>query len=611
MPIVEIPTTYPSNGDSYATGSKSTYPPTFQNAQVNTSYLPVTRSKTGATAFTVTVALIRFDTASIPDNATIIGAKLILNLIDGGVYTVADARALCAEWYDAGAATDAGDFTTTAGVTAHGGTLLSSIASVIGEVSLSLTNLASINKTGVTGIRLHITGAAPTGNNRVHVAATNAPPPYTYSSYLGGNVFRRSLIAASQARSVLAPVLVIEYGEAGQNPGETDPPGTNPGTVDPEKVGNGVVASPSAPRTNVRWRVVLCDRKGDQLQILDGVAAQRTYEGRMNKQAKFSFQVPSDHPRVAGLAPDGLPWLSKFRVVKAYREEVMADGSSQFVIRFCGEVWILGDSADSQGKATTRVTAYDSLQRLASRFTGPLFKLDQVDGAQIVRQLVDETNTRSFSGMNTSEGKFETSPPRYVEYTRKSIGAAIVDLANAFNGFDFEVRPVDRDDGTLNVLSVFSRLGQHQPSIVLQWGMGSHNISGVERTESAELIASQVHGLGSTESYSEESQGTTQAFGLLEAVDSFSDITNHDLLVALVQEELNYRIRSREIVSLSPVPGLTPEPWTHFHPGDTFTVEVDQSLRGGFSGIMRCYGWNVSIDDDGIERVTELMVTPE
>jgi hypothetical protein len=331
----------------------------------------------------------------------------------------------------------------------------------------------------------------------------------------------------------------------------------------------------------------------------------------MNKQAKVTFQIPSDHPRIQGLAPDGLPWLNKFRVVKAYREEVMADGSTQYVIRFAGEIWLLADSGDSSGRAVTRVTAFDSLQRLTSRFTGPLFKLDNTDGAQIVRQLVDYTNARNFTGMNTSEGTFETTPVRYVEYTRKSIGSAVIDLSNAFNGFDFEVRPVDREEGTLNILSVFGRLGQHQPTVVLEWGTGSKNIAAVNRDENADLMASQVHGIGATESYSEESPGATLSYGLLEAVDSFTDVTNHEFLVALTQEELGYRIRSREIVNLTPFAGLTPEPWTHLHPGDTFTVTADESLRGGFSGIMRCYGWNLQIGDDGIERMTDLLVTPE
>lgn len=152
-----------SADDGKVEGTDTSYAPATGTATTNGATIAVTRSLVGSD-YTVGVGLLRFDTASIPDDADIISAKLRLYVTATGD---TDSRSLSAEWY----ATSnwpiaANDYTSTAASDAHTGTTIASLTtSAYNE--LTLTALTNISKTGYTGLRLHISGTAPTGANSV------------------------------------------------------------------------------------------------------------------------------------------------------------------------------------------------------------------------------------------------------------------------------------------------------------------------------------------------------------------------------------------------------------------------------------------------------------
>ena len=99
-----------------------------------------------------------------------------------------DGRSLAAEWYSGQTwPIDPGDWTSAEGSNAHVGTLLHQI--VPGrQNAFALTNLDSIDPTGFTGLRVHISDseAGPSGANDLAFAAfehPNLPPPTLLVSY--------------------------------------------------------------------------------------------------------------------------------------------------------------------------------------------------------------------------------------------------------------------------------------------------------------------------------------------------------------------------------------------------------------------------------------------
>lgn len=118
----------------------------------------------GPNLYEIRVFLMRWDTSTLPDDAEILAATLrvhISNTID------TDSRSLTAEWYEAGTIGEE-DWTSTVGTSAHSGIPLSGIPDGP-DYDLALQNPSNINLSGYTGLRLHISGADPTGQNVVGI----------------------------------------------------------------------------------------------------------------------------------------------------------------------------------------------------------------------------------------------------------------------------------------------------------------------------------------------------------------------------------------------------------------------------------------------------------
>jgi glucose/arabinose dehydrogenase len=136
--------------------------------------LLVRRSKTPYPYIPVRTALLRFDTSSLPDDATVTSAELRLYATEKAD---SDGRSLRAEWYPAGNwPIDAADWTSTDSGSAHAGTPLGSI--IVGqENTFALSGLDNLNPGGASALRLHISGGAvaPTGANDLGLAAGEEP----------------------------------------------------------------------------------------------------------------------------------------------------------------------------------------------------------------------------------------------------------------------------------------------------------------------------------------------------------------------------------------------------------------------------------------------------
>jgi hypothetical protein len=139
------------------------------------------------------VSFMRFDTSSIPDTATITGAVLKLDIIaksDDNNFS------LVGDYYDFGGEPSvSADWIETASPSIFSAIDLTGIT--VGAIlSITLTDLSGISKTGFTGIRLTLSSGTPTGQNGIQYAAyehTTRQEPrldVTYTVSGGGPVLR-------------------------------------------------------------------------------------------------------------------------------------------------------------------------------------------------------------------------------------------------------------------------------------------------------------------------------------------------------------------------------------------------------------------------------------
>lgn len=160
---------FSASSDAYIYSSGTSYPPSGGPTRDTTSsgvYVARSYSSMVSNPYTVNVGLLQFDTSALPDTATRQSASL-------SIYVTArknvNNRNLRGEWY-AWDGTSA-DYTVDAssGITAFD-VPLSSIALATNEIPLA--NLNQISLTGLTYLRLHITGGAPGSTNYIIFAAT-------------------------------------------------------------------------------------------------------------------------------------------------------------------------------------------------------------------------------------------------------------------------------------------------------------------------------------------------------------------------------------------------------------------------------------------------------
>ncbi len=172
------------DGDVTVSGSVgSGYPPSGA-AAANSSGPVFTAGRRRAFGnFQILVPLLRFDTSSLPDNATVTSAKLRLH-VTGKADD--DNRSLVGEWYPSSNwPIDPTDWTQTTGTSALVGADLTGIA-VGTSNELNLSGVAAISVSGYTGLRLGISGGQPSGDNYLQIAAlehASNPEPQLVVTY--------------------------------------------------------------------------------------------------------------------------------------------------------------------------------------------------------------------------------------------------------------------------------------------------------------------------------------------------------------------------------------------------------------------------------------------
>jgi hypothetical protein len=191
-------------------GLYSSVPTATLGAATGAAVEAASRNQITGPNYVVGNVLLRWDTSSIPDTATITSAQLKLFADD--VFD-ADSLRLIADYYDFGGTADSSDWTyliaSPNAISEANGLQLNTVETTTDQtLTLDLENVTNISKTGYTGIRLGVnqraSDAAPTGVNRVNVAM--------YGTALSGGFAPQLLVTYTEGTTErLAPNTVVEH----------------------------------------------------------------------------------------------------------------------------------------------------------------------------------------------------------------------------------------------------------------------------------------------------------------------------------------------------------------------------------------------------------------
>ncbi len=193
------------NADAIARGTSTTYPPAFTACDASAPYARLESSYDPSSgAYTVSDALLKWDTSSLGRSGLEVISAVLIVVTDqqscaaDGMSPSVDGKAISGEWYNWDGATagcDASDYGAGTGVPAISGTPIRSTG-CYQVIVFNLANVASINRSGNTYLRLFLTpDRAPTGANIFDFTAIE----HTY----------------------YAPLLQVTYTTAGQPPATT------------------------------------------------------------------------------------------------------------------------------------------------------------------------------------------------------------------------------------------------------------------------------------------------------------------------------------------------------------------------------------------------------
>lgn len=211
------------------------------------------------------------------------------------------------------------------------------------------------------------------------------------------------------------------------------------------------------------------------------------------------------------------------------------------------------------------------------------------------------------------------------------VGQQILRLANVESGFDFDVDPITR---ALNVyyqtvVAGVTGKGVDRGRGILFTYPG--NCSDAERDKDGTHTANRYEAIGQNVGVGRaDDLVSQQQNGLFEDQGSLSDVVDNNILIAYANAEIVVRAQPWTVITVTPRPasaaidtptaaqygtkiGAVPQPFQDYGIGDIVYAVIRRGPRMQIGvqtpQALRVFGFTISIDDSGIERVSGLQTT--
>lgn len=367
-----------------------------------------------------------------------------------------------------------------------------------------------------------------------------------------------------------------------------------------------------------------------------------------------------------GNGADGYPLFEKLRRCMKVRR-TRTDGATTDLI-FNGLLWSVSIAADENDDYMIECTWVDPMVWWAYRYvrstTGSLVNptwASPISGAEILLDAL--TNSVSNSGdpgdqegplgLDLTDGTFDTTSQPDLALTLSNWPATIADLASILlstGAIDIKIDPVDDADGydpdIMGVLSILNPRGADlSASVSFKYATSPYNARAATYVGDASIVANKLwYYLGPKKTASRWAGNFTPpadssgahgfaAYGLddatLEAarlgsiddlgtwmrIEVFDDNGNENLLRPLYakrwQTETLLRLYGRDLLHVTPSIEPVYYPFEDYNLGDLITVQTGASFGREINGEQRVYGFDVSPDDNGVERVSEILTSAD
>lgn len=354
-----------------------------------------------------------------------------------------------------------------------------------------------------------------------------------------------------------------------------------------------------------RWRAVLTDKAYKPVGELYQ-AKSLVYSRSLSKLATCSFQMRMDDANINRLADtDGFIKLYRDATLKLFgplisAEQTVERESQTVACTAADQGWILGKRLAGKSELGTQFTSATDL-------------------ALISKSLIDTTNTMAETGVSTTTVAMSAGSARtYTAGPYRPILEIVAELGQALDGYDWRIVPIENwingaVSGTkIGYIHALPVIGSNKPTAVFEYGPNTRaNILSFTKTRTRDTQANRV--FQSTSSFadvvSSDNASAQTNWGPLEDILSLPDITDATMRSQITAEHVAVRGEPRDLVKITPhidpgVTGRLPLPFVDYDIGDSITAHIIHAGQVRFSGLLRVYGINVTIEDEtGFERV--------
>jgi hypothetical protein len=238
----------------------------------------------------------------------------------------------------------------------------------------------------------------------------------------------------------------------------------------------------------------------------------------------------------------------------------------------------------------------------------------KVDAGQIAQELVTHAAAGdldigapfyiSNGTTESTQGRIATAEPLSV------IGNQIQQFSNVESGYDWHIDPLTRD------FNIYRLKGQNlSDNIAFAYGTGVNNIQSFNRQIDGSQLTNKIYVTGKTGGINARDDESRLRFGTMESAESLSDESRVDTLNGYANAEIAYRKNPRQTFSLTPMAATgnarVPRLFVDYDVGDTIKFTARKGRIQVLDQRIRVFGASFTVDDQGIERVSNLQVTYE
>lgn len=398
------------------------------------------------------------------------------------------------------------------------------------------------------------------------------------------------------------------------------------------------------------WIWLVTKPNGTGVTLLSKLVSDASIDYVLNAPVQATGTVPSDTPQVNIPYTDGDPFLSyNDRLLYGLRRDGnLSLGIHPYTCRFAGVIQILEDEA-LQDEPVTHFTAYDPWMWLNSipvvtpagdllgkngysyiGKTGDYIVKDVLANALAV---VVAQNPSNPLYIDVASGHYDTTDviPRFDIQQMATVGDVWTQIVNG-GYLDIVLTPIydpSTRPGKLAVLNVYRTAGSAKNNAIFAWDKMPHSLTGFDRlldgTQLVNVAQYYANALPATQATDAASVGR---YGQYWEQKNYPPPSSKDAVGAIALAEVALRKKGKMTLTVDPDPDRAPDPFTTYYLGDRVPVYAGRVQAGGGYSIrqqltpgdvvdgawtnpQRIYGFNVTLDNDQVETVTQLLLTDD